>query len=155
MTFPPLGNSDHAVVSASIEFPSYSTQQDAQFHRIAYGYCHTDYGGLCDHLRDVPWEDIFKLNASTATSEFCEWVQVGINVYISPKNYQVKPQSSPWFAAASGVPIVHRNHFFRLYQKNKSPESKVKFRQASNHCKRVIKAAKLAYANKTKHSVSS
>ena len=155
MTFPPLGNSDHAVVSASIEFPSYSTQQDAQFHRIAYGYCHTDYGGLCDHLRDVPWEDIFKLNASTATSEFCEWVQAGINVYISPKNYQVKPHSSPWFVAASGVPIVHRNHFFRLYQKDKSPEPKVKFRQASNHCKRVIKAAKLAYANKTKHSVSS
>ena len=106
-------------------------------------------------MRDVPWEDIFKLNASTATSEFCEWVQAGINVYISPKNYQVKPHSSPWFVAASGVPIVHRNHFFRLYQKDKSPESKVKFRQASNHFKRVIKAAKLAYANNTKHSVSS
>ena len=31
---------------------------------------------LCDHLRDVPWEDIFELGASDAASEFCEWVQV-------------------------------------------------------------------------------
>ena len=35
MTFSPLGNSDHVVVSVSIDFPSKS-QQDALFHRIAY-----------------------------------------------------------------------------------------------------------------------
>ena len=42
-----------------------------------------------------------------------------------------------------------------MYQKNKSSESKVKFRQASNHCKRVLEAAKLAYATKTKESITS
>ena len=51
--------------------------------------------------------------------------------------------------------ITHRNHFFRLYQQNKSYESKIKFRQASNHCKRVLGAAKLAYATKTKESIAS
>ena len=35
MAFPPLGNSDHVVVSVSIDFPSYS-QWDAPFHSIAY-----------------------------------------------------------------------------------------------------------------------
>ena len=35
MAFPPLGNSDHVVVSVSIDFPSYS-QWDALFHRITY-----------------------------------------------------------------------------------------------------------------------
>ena len=39
--------------------------------------------------------------------------------------------------------------------KDKSSDSKVKFRQASNHCKRVLEAAKLAYANKTKESITS
>ena len=48
----------------------------------------------------------------------------------------------------------HRNHLFRLYQKDKSSESKVNFRQASNHCKRVLEVAKLAYANKTKESIT-
>ena len=46
--------------------------------------------------------------------------------------------------------------FFHLYQKDKSFDSKVKFRQASNRrCKRVLEAAKLAYANKTKESITS
>ena len=47
------------------------------------------------------------------------------------------------------------DHFFRLYQKNKSSESKVKLSQASNHCKRVFDAAKLAYVNKTKEFITS
>ena len=105
-------------------------------------------------MRDVPWEDIFKLGASAA-SEFCEWVQVGIDIYKPHRKYQVKQHSSPWFSAACAAAIVHRNHFFGLYQKEKSFDSKVKFRQASNRCKRVFEAAKLAYANKTKESISS
>ena len=42
-----------------------------------------------------------------------------------------------------------------MYQKDKSSESKVKFGQASNRCKRVLEAAKLVYANKTKKSITS
>ena len=128
---------------------------ECSFHRIAYDYSCADWDGLCDHLRDVPWEDIFKLSASAAASEFCEWVQVGIDVYIPHRKYQVKPHSSPWFSASCAAAIVHRNHFFHLYQKDKSSDSKVKFRQASNRCKRVLEAAKLAYANKTKESITS
>ena len=154
MAFPPLGNSDHVVVSVSIDFPV-NSKQDAPFHRVTYDYSRADWDGLRDHLRDVPWEDIFKLGASTAASEFCEWVQVGIDVYIPHRKYQVKPHSSPWFSAACAAAIVHRNHFFHLYQQNKSSESKVKFRQLSNCCKRVLETAKLAYATKTKESITS
>ena len=64
----------------------------------------------------------------------------------------VKPYSSPWFLAAFAATIVYRNHFFRLYQQNKSSESKANFRQASNRCKSVLEAVKLAYANKKKKS---
>ena len=60
MAFPPLGNSDHVVVSISTDFPSYS-QWDALFHCIAYDYSHADWDSLRDHLKGVPWEDIFKL----------------------------------------------------------------------------------------------
>ena len=154
MVFPPLGNSDHVVVSVSIDFPI-NSKQDTPLHCMAYDYSRADWDGLRDHLRDVPWEDIFKLRASAAATEFCEWVQVGIDVYIPHPKSQVKPHSSPWFSAACAAAIVHRNHFFCLYQQNKSSESKVKFRQASNHCKRVLEAAKLAYATKTKESITS
>ena len=154
MAFPPLGNSDHVVVSVSIDYPI-NPQQDTPFHRVAYDYSRADWDGLRDHLRDVPREDIFKLSASVAASKFREWVQVGIDVYIPHCKYQVKPYLSPWFSAACAAAIVHRNHFFRLYQQNKSSESKVNFRQASNCCKRVLEAAKLAYATKTKECITS
>ena len=101
MAFTPLGNSDHVVVSVSIDF-----------HPIAYDYSRADWDGLHDYLRDVPWEDTFKLSASATASEFCEWVQVGIDVYIPHREYQAKPHASPWFSAACAAVIVHRNHFF-------------------------------------------
>ena len=93
MAFLPLGNSDYVIVSVSVNF-SINSKRDAPFHHIAYDYCRADWDGLCDHLRDVAWEDVLKLSTSAA-SEFWEWVQVGIDVYIPHHKYQVKPHSSP------------------------------------------------------------
>ena len=71
MAFHPLGISDHVVASVSIDFPS-NSQWDTLFHHIAYKHPHADWDGLHDHLKYVPWEDIFKIGASAAASEFCE-----------------------------------------------------------------------------------
>ena len=113
MAFPPFENSDHAVVSVSIDFLS-NAKPDALFHRIAYEYSRADWDSHRDHSRDVLWVGIFKFSAFAATSEFCESIQVGTDVYIPHPKYQVKPHSSQWFSTA-----VHRNHFFPLYQQNK------------------------------------
>ena len=67
MAFPPFGNSDHVVVSVSIDFLS-NSKCDAPFYHIAYDYSHADWDGLY-HLRDVSWQNIFKLSASAAASE--------------------------------------------------------------------------------------
>ena len=94
MAFPQLGNSDHIGISVSMDFLSYS-KRDALFHCIFYDYHFADQDGLCDHLRDVPLENTFKPGASAAACEFCEWVQVEIDVYVPPYHkYQVKPYSS-------------------------------------------------------------
>ena len=53
------------------QFPlTFHSQQDAPFYRIAYDYFRVDWDGLCDHLRDVPWQNTFKLGASAAAREF-------------------------------------------------------------------------------------
>ena len=90
---------------------------------------------------------------SAAASEFCEWAQVGIDVYIPHWKYQVKSHSFPWFSASFAAAIVHINHFFVCTQRI-NLQSQVKFKQASNCCKRVLGAAKPAYANKTKESIT-
>ena len=80
------------------------------FHHIAYDYSCADWDALPDCLQDVPWEDIFKFSTSAAASEFCKWVQVRIDVYISGQT-----SLSPWFSATCAASTVHRNHFFQLH----------------------------------------
>ena len=48
------------------------------FHHIAYDYSCADWDGLHDHLKDVPWEDIFKSGASATASEF--WSGFGLEL---------------------------------------------------------------------------
>ena len=62
VALPPLENSDHVAVSVSLDFLS-NSKIDAPSQCTAYDYSHADWGGLHDHLRDAPWEDIFKLGA--------------------------------------------------------------------------------------------
>ena len=83
-----------------------------------------------------------QLSASAIASEICQWVQVGIVVYIPYHIYVVKPHSPPWFSAACAATIVHRSYFFAC--------TKSKVQKAGNQYKRVLEAAKLAYANKTR-----
>ena len=152
MAFPSLGNSVLVSVSVSIDFLSNSQQMP---HFIAQLMTILKLMGFYDLLRDVSWEDIFKFSASAAASEFCGQLQVGINVYISHHKYQVRLHSSPWFSVAFAAVIAHRNPCFHLYQQNKPSQCKFKFRQTSNCCKRVLEAAKLAYANETKEYITS
>ena len=72
MAFSPLGYSHHVFLSVSIDLRS-NSKGDASFHCTTYDYSPADWNGL-EHLRDVSWEDIFKLSASSAASEFCEWI---------------------------------------------------------------------------------
>ena len=77
VAFPKLKNSDYALVKVSNDFPS-NSKGDAPFHCTAYDYSRADLDGLYHHLSDVPWENVFKLGASAAASEFSEQIQVGI-----------------------------------------------------------------------------
>ena len=104
VTFTPLGNSDQVVVSVSIDFSS-NSKGDVTFHCTAYGYFWADWDNLFNHLKDVSWEDIFKLAVFAAATEFCKLVQIEIDVYIPHQKYWVKPHSFPWFSAAPAAAI--------------------------------------------------
>ena len=65
MAFPPLEISDHVIVSVFIDFSSNSKGNSLSYD-MAFNYSHDDWDSLCDLLRSVSWEDIFKLGASPA-----------------------------------------------------------------------------------------
>ena len=56
-------------VSVAIDF-LLNSKLDSRFHCIACDYSCADWDSLREHLRDIPWENIFKLSAFAATSEF-------------------------------------------------------------------------------------
>ena len=60
MAFSPLEKSDPVV---PLTFRQ-NKKGDAPFHSMPYGYFHADWDSLRDHIRDVPWEDIFEFGAS-------------------------------------------------------------------------------------------
>ena len=49
---------------------------------IKRDYSHADWDGLRDHLRDDPWEDIFKLGASAALVNYVSGFRLEL-MYIS------------------------------------------------------------------------
>ena len=134
------------------QFLPINSKQDVLFHCMAYDYSCADWDGLCDHLKDVPWEDIFKLSASTVN--FVRGFRLEF-MYISLiKSIRSNLTHLHGFQQLELLPQLIETFFFCLYQHNKS-ESKVKFKQASNCCRRFLEAAKLTYATKTKEFITS
>ena len=123
VTFHQLGNADPVATQFQSLFNrSLNSKWNAPFNYVACGYSCANYNGPCDHLREAPLEDIFKLSTSAAAaSGFCWWVVDEIKVYTSYCNYQVEHHSSPWFPAAGTPAIIHS-----------SSESNMKFMWASN-----------------------
>ena len=98
---------------------------------------------------------MFEHGTSAAASEFCEWVEVGTDLYIFHRNYQVKAHSFPWFSAAGATAVAYRTTSF-LYTNVFINLLCLRLTAKENDhlCKRVVKSVKLAFANKTKESIS-
>ena len=141
VAFPLLGNSDHAIVSVSIDFPVKSSRMP---HFIVWLMTILMLIGL---VFVIIWEMIHgKISLISVLLllqvNFVSAFRLEL-MYILHHKYQVKPHSSSWFSTACAAAIVHRNQFFCLYQKSKSLKSKVKFRQTSNPCKGFLKLPNL------------
>ena len=69
-----------------------------------YDYSSANWDGLGEHMRDVPWEDIFEPGVfAAATIGICQGIHAGIDVYVPCCKYQVNLLSFPWFPAACTV----------------------------------------------------
>ena len=87
MFFPLLESFDHAV-SVLIDFPL-NPKEDAPFYCIAYDYSLADCDGLCDYLRDVLWEAIFKLSASGGFRLELMYISCIVNIRSSLNHFHV------------------------------------------------------------------
>ena len=141
----PLGSSDHCLVQVEVQAKC-SVTPDAPFHRKVFRYSKADWDGFRSFITDIPLSNIFKNCSSEIASQLSDWIFVGMETYIPSKTYQQKPNSQPWFTPECAAAIAHRNHFFHLYHQNRTDETKAEFKNARNHCKRVLRNAQQSYA---------
>jgi len=151
--FPPLGNSDHVVVSISLQLKA-GQPTDHPSHRTSYNYQRADWDSCRDLLRDIPINDILAMPVDRCASEISEWIQVCIDAYVPHRTYQVRPHSSPWFSPACAAAIAHRNHHFHLFRREDSIENKRLFSTARNRCKNVLQNARDNYQESVKAKIS-
>ena len=148
-----LGKSDHVVVNIQISLNT-KAAQESPFHRTLYSYDRGDWDSFRDFLRDVPWPDVFKLDGEKCAEEVASWIKAGIDAFIPYRKFQQKPHSTPWFSPACAAAIAHRNHFYKVFQREKSADSKRRFRHAANECKRAIDSAKTQYVQRTQERIA-
>ena len=123
-----------------------ATRTASTYYRTSYNYLNGDWDSFHDFHRDAPLDNFFSLSADNCEAEITKWIQSGIESFVPHRRFQVKPHSSPWFSAACAAAISHRNHFFRQYCRNTTPENKRLFSTARNRCRKVLDDAKAAYS---------
>ena len=153
MAFPLLENFDH-VISVSIAFPS-NSQQDAPFHCIAYDYSCADWDSFQDHLRDFPCKDIFKSVLLLLQVNFMGGFRLEL-MYISLiKSIRSSLIRLHGFHLLVLMPYFIEITFFVCTTRINLLNLKENSDRLVINAKRVLEAAKLAYANKTKESITS
>ena len=98
----------HAVLSVSIDFPSYS-QRDTLFHGIAYDYSRADWDGLFEMFYGrISLNSVFLL----LVLNFVKGFELEL-IYISlMESIRSSLTHFHGLTAACAAVIVHRNHFF-------------------------------------------
>ena len=65
-----------------------------------------------------------------------------------------RAHSQPWYTPECVAAIAHRNHYFKIYHRLGTLDSKRLFSVARNRCKRVLENAKQRYAGPVANSIA-
>ena len=128
------------------------SKQNGPFHCIARDYSRANCYGLDDHQRDVPWAEIFKLTASAATTEFCEQIQVAIDIFLI-ENIRLNLTDLHDFVLLLLLPQFIKTTFFVFINRINLLNLKLSSGKLVTIAKRFLKLPDL-YANKTKKSIT-
>ena len=148
---PPLGTSDHCVVTVTGNH--ISSTPSVPFHRTVYRFSKADWCGFRTFLSQVSENITLSDDVHAAAQELSEWLQIGMKAYIPHRTYQMKPHSQPWFSPECAAAICQRDHFYHQYKRDSSADNLEKYRAARKHCKETLHQAKSRYALYVRDSI--
>ena len=139
---PPMGTSDHAVVSFGLrvslqhQMPCYSTS-----HPTRPNYAKADWSSICCFLSTVNWSDVFCSCNSTEQywDAFVCVIDECVNNFIPHFRPTVHTTNVKHYPSYVRKLLLKKHSCWKLYRQFRSNELLVKYKQISQLCSRSIK----------------
>ncbi|KAL7634069.1 UNVERIFIED_CONTAM: hypothetical protein RMT77_015397 [Armadillidium vulgare] len=143
--FPPLGSSDHLLISVSCPVSSSLPQErpPPSARRRFWHFGATNWSDLRLYFSDFPWNDYcFRgRGLSECTERITEVILSGMEAYI-PYSFPSTKPNKPWFNSACSRAIRRRDAAFRDYRRLQTPETHATYISSRNRAKSILRNTK-------------
>ena len=146
--FPPLGSSDHRLISASCPI-SPVPPQDPPKKRCLWHFASAQWDNLRSYYADFPWNDycFHDRDASRCAERITEVIVSGMETFI-PHSFSSPKSNKPWFNSACSRAIHDKDEAHNRYRNLPSDENHRLFISARNHAKSVLRCTRSSFINK-------
>ncbi|KAL7632739.1 UNVERIFIED_CONTAM: hypothetical protein RMT77_016940 [Armadillidium vulgare] len=146
--FPPLGSSDHLLISVSCPVSSSLPQErpSPSARRRFWHFGATNWSDLRLYFSDFPWNDYcFRGRGPSECAErITEVILSGMVAYI-PYSFPSTKPNKPWFNSACSHAIRRRDAAFRDYRRLQTPETHATYISSRNHAKSILRNTKNSF----------
>ncbi|KAL7641293.1 UNVERIFIED_CONTAM: hypothetical protein RMT77_008431 [Armadillidium vulgare] len=155
--FPPLGSSDHLLISVSCPVSSSLPQErpPPSARRRFWHFGATNWSDLRSYFSDFPWNDYcFRGRGPSECAErITEVILSGMEAYI-PYSFPSTKPNKPWFNSACSRAIRRRDAAFRNYRRLQTPESHATYISSRNRAKSILRDTKNSFLRRKCNNLS-
>jgi hypothetical protein len=154
---PPLGSSDHLLISVSCPFNSNLPREraSASTKRHLWHFGAANWSDLQTYFFDFPWNDYCfgGRGPSECAERITEVILSGMEAYI-PFSFPSTKQNKPWFNSNCTQAIHRRDTAFRNYRRLLTPETHALYISARNLAKSTLRKTKDSFIRKKCNNLS-
>ncbi|KAL7640560.1 UNVERIFIED_CONTAM: hypothetical protein RMT77_008835 [Armadillidium vulgare] len=155
--FPPLGSSDHLLISVSCPVSSSLPQERPPLsgRRRFWHFGATNWSDLRSYFSDFPWNDYcFRgRGPSECADRITEVILSGMEAYI-PYSFPSTKPNKPWFNSACSRAIRRRDAAFRDYRRLQTPETHATYISSRNRAKSILRDTKNSFLRRKCNNIS-
>lgn len=156
ITGPPLGGSDHAVVSAVFAHRNTPpVSGPISTNRLIWDFQRANWEGLNNYFREFDWSICFFSDVNDAATILGNSILGGMRRYIPNKSSYQKQQKVPWFNKRCKRAILAKNSAFLSFKRVSNEINKDIYISARNSCNSVVDHEKHRFDLKIQNRISS
>lgn len=149
---PPLGSSDHNLISATCELAIKT--QEPQLPRKVWHYKSAKWRNLREFYLHFPWIDVCFKNRNTSESadEITQVILAGMEAFI-PSSIKRPSKNKPWFDKSCSRAVNSKNAAYREWRRNPTVENRNTFIIFRNLCKQTVDECKERHNEQIKNKL--